>query len=87
MFYHSLLEFKIITFPLALLPLWQLTQEWIIKTVNAVSSKVECNTITSELVSKGMVSRGVLKSGTIVRECSTGKNLMGIWKGNYKKDY
>ena len=41
----------------------------------------------SEFVSKGMVSRGVLKSGTIIRECYTGKDLMGISKGNYKKYY
>ena len=60
----------------------QRSQERIIKTVRAVSSKFECNAMTSKIVSKVIVSGGILKSGTINRECNAGKkNLKGISKG------
>ena len=38
--------------------------------------------MTSKIVSKVIVSGGILKSGTINRECNAGKkNLKGISKG------
>ena len=42
--------------------------------MNAESSNFDCNAITSEFVSKVMVSRGVAKSDTIIRECNNGKS-------------
>ena len=51
----------------------QLIREWIIQTVHAVSSKFESNAITSKVVCKVMVPGGILKSGTIIRECNTQK--------------
>ena len=53
----------------------QRSQERIIKKVHAVSSKFECNAMTSKIVSKVIVSGGILKSGTINRECNAGKKI------------
>ena len=59
----------------------KLSQKWIIKTVHSVSNKLECNTITSKVLCKVMVPGRILKNGTIIRECNTKKNLIGISKG------
>ena len=54
-----------------------MTQEWIIKTVQIVSSKFECNAMTSKVVSKSMVSSGILKNGNVIRDYNTKKKLIG----------
>ena len=54
-----------------------MTQEWIIKTVQIVSSKFECNATISKVVSKSMVSSGILKSGNVIRDYNTEKKLIG----------
>ena len=72
MLYHSLLEFNIITLSHPLFYYCDNWQEWIIKTVHAVSSKFEGNVVTSKFVSKVVVS--ILK-----------KNLIAISKGTIIK--
>ena len=69
----------------SLLSLWELAQEWIIKTVHSVSSKIEDNAMTSKVVSKVMLSGGILKSGTFIREYNIKKNLIGTSKGKIIK--
>lgn len=51
----------------------QLTQEWIIKKVQSVSSNFECNAMISEFTCKLMVSGGMLKSETVITKCHTEK--------------
>ena len=62
-----------------------LSQEYIITTLHAVSSIFKRNEMISKVASKVVASCGILKNGTITRECITEKNLIGISKRKIKK--
>ena len=53
----------------------------IIKTVHAVSSKFECNAMTSKVICKVLVLCGIPKSVTIIRDFNNKKNVVGISNG------
>ena len=59
-------------------PFWQTKHEWIIGTLYTVPSQFQCNAMTSKIAGKVMVSGGILRGGTIIRECNTKKNVTDI---------
>ena len=50
------------------------------KIVHAISGRFECNVMTSKVICKVMVSSGILKNGSIIRECNTEYRLIGTSK-------